>query len=294
MSKKAIISIVSAVLVALLGGLGWYFLKDFNPRKTVSVDGEGAKVKVEVEELGFYDKDNYISGTVYRPVTGEKKFPVVVYCHPLAADRSAGEDLCRLFASKGWVAYAFDFRGGNKTSRSTSLETTGMSVDTQAEDIAAVLKGLKKVHYVQSGKVFLVGEGFGGYAVLLAAQKATVKGIALLAADIHRSDESKQLYPKVKDIPTVVDKGSIVLGKGFYKASRDFDPLKKASRVAEPVLVIHGTSDEVCAYEYAAKLAQLLPEGTLVPVDGAPHRFSGANRKKAGSEICGFITDKLQ
>ena len=46
MSKKVIISIVSAVLVALLGGLGWFFLKDFNPRKTVSVDGEGSKIKV--------------------------------------------------------------------------------------------------------------------------------------------------------------------------------------------------------------------------------------------------------
>ena len=294
MSKKVIISIVSAVLVALMGGLGWYFLKDFNPRKTVSVDGDGTKVKVEVEELGFYEKDSFISGTVYRPVTGEKKFPVVVYCHPIAADRTAGEDLCRMFASKGWLAYAFDFRGGNKTSKSTSLETTGMSVATQAEDIAAVLKGLRKVHYVQNGKIFLVGEGFGGYAVLLAAQKASVKGIALLGADLHRSDESRQLYPKVKDIPTVVDKGSIVLGKGFYKESRDFDPLKKASKVSEPVLIVHGTSDEQAAYEYAAKLAQMLPDGTLVPVDGAPHKFSGANRKKAGAEICGFIADKLQ
>ena len=168
-----------------------------------------------------------------------------------------------------------------------------MSVETEAADIAAVLKGLKKVHYVQNGKIFIVGEGFGGYAALLAAQKASVKGMALLGADLHRADESKQLYPKVKDIPTVVDKGSIVLGKGFYKASRDFDPLKKASKVGEPVLVVHGTSDEVASYEYAAKLAQLLPEGTLVPVDGAPHRFSGAQRKKAGQEICSFIADKL-
>ena len=293
MSKKVIISIVSAVLVALLGGLGWYFLKDFNPRRTLSVDGEGAKIKVDVEELGFYEKDDYISGTVYRPVTGEKKFPVVVYCHPLAADRGAGDDLCRLFASKGWVAYAFDFRGGNKTSKSTGLETTGMNVETEAADIAAVLKGLKKVHYVQSGKIFLVGEGFGGYAALLAAQKASVKGMALIGAEMHRADESKQLYPKVKDIPTVVDKGYIVLGKGFYKASRDFDPLKKASKVAEPTLVIHGTSDEITSYDYAAKLAQLLPEGSLVPLDGATHNLSGAVRKKAGAEVCGFISDKL-
>ncbi len=293
MSKKVIISIVSAVLVALLGGLGWFFLKDFNPRKTVSVDGEGSKIKVEVEELGFYEKDDYISGTVYRPVIDEKKFPVIVYCHPLAADRSAGDDLCRLFASKGWVAYAFDFRGGNKTTKSTGLETTGMNVETEASDIAAVLKGLKKVHYVQSGKVFLVGEGFGGYAALLAAQKVSVKGMALIGAEIHRADESKQLYPKVKDIPTVVDKGYIVLGKGFYKASRDFDPLKKASKVAEPTLVIHGTSDEITSYDYAAKLAQLLPEGSLVPLDGATHKLAGAARKKAGTEVCNFIADKL-
>ena len=294
MSKKAIISIVSAILVALLGGLGWYFLKDFNPRKAVTVKGEDAKVKVEVEELGFYAKDDYISGTVYRPVTGEKKFPVVIYCHPLATDRSAGDDLCRQFAAKGWVAFALDFRGGNKTSKSTGLETTGMSVSTQAEDIAAVVKGLKKVSYVQHGKIFLVGEGFGGYAALLAATKnLSVKGMALVGADLHRSDESRTLYPKVKDIPTVIDKGNIVLGKGFYKESRDFDPLKKASKVKVPTLVVHGSSDEVCEYAYAAKVAQLLPDGTLVPLDGAPHRLSGASRKKAGTEICNFFAERL-
>ena len=294
MSKKAIIGIVSAILAALLGGLGWFFLKDFNPRRTLTVDGEESKVKVEVEELGFYDKDNYISGTVYRPLTGEKKYPVVVYCHPLAADRSAGDDLCRLFASKGWVAYAFDFRGGNKTSKSTSLETTLMSVATDAADIESALKGLKKVSYVQSGKVFLVGEGFGGFAALYAATKgASVKGLALLGAEYNRPDESKELYPKVRDIPTIIDKGSIVLGKAFFKDSRDFDLLKKGGRVRVPTLILHGSSDEVTPYSYAAKAAQIIPEAVIVPLDGAPHKLGGSVRKKAGSEIASFFAEQL-
>ena len=294
MSKKAIIGIVSAILAALLGGLGWFFLKDFNPRRTLTVDGEESKVKVEVEELGFYDKDNYISGTVYRPLTGEKKYPVVVYCHPLAADRSAGDDLCRLFASKGWVAYAFDFRGGNKTSKSTSLETTLMSVATEAADIESALKGLKKVSYVQSGKVFLVGEGFGGFAALYAATKgASVKGLALLGAEYNRPDESKELYPKVRDIPTIIDKGSIVLGKAFFKDSRDFDLLKKGGRVRVPTLILHGSSDEVTPYSYAAKAAQIIPEAVIVPLDGAPHKLGGSVRKKAGSEIASFFAEQL-
>ena len=294
MSKKLIISIVSVIVVAVMGGLGWFFIKDFNPRKTVTLDGDDAKVKVEVEELGFYEKDDFISGTVYRPVTGEKKFPVVVYCHPIAADRKAGEDLCRTFAAKGWVVYAFDFRGGNKTSQSTGIETTGMTVATEADDIAAVLKGLRKVSYVQSGTVFLVGEGFGGYAALYAATKgASVKGLALLGAEYNRPDESKELYPKVKDIPTIIDKGSIVLGKGFYKESRDFDLLKKGGRVRIPVLILHGSSDEVTPYSYAAKAAQALPEAQIVPLDGAPHKISGAHRKKAATEICHFIAEQL-
>ena len=294
MSKKAAVSLVSAILVAILGGLGWYFLKDFNPRKTVTLAGEESKIKVEVEELGFYDKDNYISGTVYRPLTDEKKYPVVIYCPPLASDRSAGDDLCRQFAAKGWVAYAFDFRGGSRGGKSTQLETTSMSVETQAADIASVVKGLRKVNYIQDGKMFLVGEGFGGYAALLAAQKGlSVKGMALIGAEYNRSDESRESYPKVKDIPTVIDKGYIVLGRAFYKDSRDYDPFKKASRIKVPTLIIHGTSDEITPMSYASRMAQEIPVAQIVPYDGAPHKLGSSLRKKAGGEIISFVSDKL-
>ena len=84
-----------------------------------------------------------------------------------------------------------------------------------------------------------------------------------------------------------------VMRKAFYKDSRDFDLLKKGGRARVPALILHGTSDEVTPYSYAAKAAQILPEAQIVPLDGAPHKISGAHRKKAATEICNFITEQL-
>lgn len=83
--KKVIVSLISALLVALLGVIGLNIFKNASPRERVKADNGS---RIIVEELSFYHGNDKIFGKVFKPAD-EKGFfpdslgprPVVIFFH---------------------------------------------------------------------------------------------------------------------------------------------------------------------------------------------------------------------
>ncbi len=135
MKKFLKITGITALILALLSGILWGILRKQNPRDTVT-SYTGAKV--EIEKMAFYLKGDKISGRIYRPVQDSlDKMPAVIYCHSLGKGMEDGDSFCRGAAGKGYVGFSFDFRGGSRTSSSTGLMPSEMTLSTEIQDLKA-------------------------------------------------------------------------------------------------------------------------------------------------------------
>lgn len=182
-SRLGITAAIALIAAAVLGG-GYWWVKSHGPRDTVKAKESG--VKVDVEELSFYGaKDSLVDGKVYRPSgfldassgSGSKdRLPAILYCQ----DKTNGESWCRSLAGTGAVAYCFDFKGDGEKARSKDLE--------------AVLKGIRKLRYVDPEKVYLLGEGNGCLtaASVTFANPKLIKGLILVSPGFNPLEISRR------------------------------------------------------------------------------------------------------
>ena len=174
-SRLGITAAIALIVAALLGG-GYWWVKSKAPRETVKAKETG--VKLDVEELSFYGvKDSLLNGTVFRPSeTLGEALPAIIYCQ----DKSYGEGWCRSLAGTGAVAYCFDFKGNGEKARTKELET--------------VLKGIRNLRYVDSDKVYLLGEANGCLTACNVAfdNPKKIKGLILVSPGFNPLEISRK------------------------------------------------------------------------------------------------------
>ncbi|MBQ5984892.1 MAG: alpha/beta fold hydrolase [Bacteroidales bacterium] len=214
---------IGALVLALIGGILWGILHKQNPRDTVT---SYTGMKVDVEKMAFYLKNDKISGRIYRPVQDSTdRMPAVIYCPSLGKGMDAGDTFCKGAAGKGYVGFSFDFRGGSRSSSSTGLMPAEMTLSTEIEDLKAVIKGVKALRYVDKKNVFLIGEGFGGVVVsALAAEKPEIcNSIILVSPDLNYSDLISERFPRTRDIPDTLQTENTIIGKKFIREMKRTD-----------------------------------------------------------------------
>jgi hypothetical protein len=67
-----------------------------------------------------------------------------------------------------------------------------------------------------------------------------------------------------------------------------FDSQAIASRVTQPVLIVHGTADEVVPFELGEALSKALPTARLLRVEGGHHNDLGG-RPDVWSAVSAFV-----
>ena len=72
---------------------------------------------------------------------------------------------------------------------------------------------------------------------------------------------------------------------------RGFDRAIHAARTRCPILVIHGTADDICPYADAQAIATAAPDATLIPVAGAGHNnlWSDGFREPVAGAVADFL-----
>lgn len=280
MRKSVKAGIVIAVLVALITCISVgvkSYVHSLSPRKEYTRNGN----TIYVESLNYYVNNEQICGTVYKPQDSLGKKPLVIYCHGLGSTMKGSEKLCRMIAGKGYVAYAFDFRGGSPNSKSSG-EPLDMTVQSEVEDLEAIISRIRKENFVNNKQIYLMGHSQGALVAALAAHKEKgIKGLILLAPAFNLPDLAEEYYPKNRQIPDSTDFLNVMtVGKKYFTEAKGLKPYKNLSKFKGDVLIIHGSSDNLVPVKYATDAALEYKSVDMQVLDGIGHSFNGNDGDK--------------
>jgi pimeloyl-ACP methyl ester carboxylesterase len=174
---------------------------------------------------------------------------VVIFCHGLPYERGSiiekGYDqLAKFFAYAGKDSVVFDFSV-------TGLSKGDFSIISWVDDLLNLLPNFSSVD--------LIGFSMGGVAAVYAAFLENVRSLVVVAtpccSDSITDEVIREIYLNAKLKDTLRGIGSFDSFAARLKKEMDeFEPVKWMGRIRKPVLIVHGTSDDIVSYKNAEVL----------------------------------------
>jgi len=151
-------------------------------------------------------------------------------------------------------------------------EIDDVSLTGRIKDYRSALQFLQDRGKVDMRRLGVIGSSFGGM-VALATQDKRVKAMVTLSTPyVIPRLENPQIPKEIGEY--YEPQSNKNFRKKFYEDLQKYD-LLKAIRSAPPILILHGSLDEVVPLEHAQKLFEAAPEPKrLEIVEGADHVFS--------------------
>lgn len=248
---------------------------DADTREDASLPGQSAEQTeppapdaYDVTEMLVTRGDLSIYGKLYTPEGAEGKYPAVILSHSANMTSDSMNSYCQRLAAMGYVAYAFDFCGGSKNSRSDGDEAD-MTVFTEVEDLEAVLEAVRVLDCVDSQSVYLFGTSQGGLvsALTAAAHPDAVRGLMLF-------------YPAFNIAELAEKFGSFMTGNAgslYISTLQGYDVYEHIKPYTGDVLIVHGTKDFIVPSSSVEKAADLYEHCELHLIEGASHGFNKEN-----------------
>lgn len=250
----------------------------------------GQEYLFRTEEWSCTIDGQTIRGIAFLPDTSGKT-PAVICAHGYGSTYVNVLDYGKALAAKGLAAYLPDFRGGGPGSMSDG-STTEMSVMTEAADLMAIVEAAAHWQNVDSRKIVLLGASQGGFASSVAAARIPndVAALILLYPAYVLIDDMHEAFRSLSAVPdTLIYRNGIELGKKYFSDVWDYDPYAEIGSYKGPVLIIHGTNDEVVPLSYAKRAAQAYEYASLDVIEGGTHGFHGAALAQSIDDILAFL-----
>lgn len=249
-----------------------------------------APTTYSASELCAKRGDLTIYGQLFLP-RGEKArgaLPTIAAAHGFGANYLHNVPYAWELAEHGFAVYCFDFCGGGYASRSDG-NPIDMSIETEKEDLLAVIDMLREQDVVDADHLFLMGEGLGGFVATMAAHERAgqVRGLILLYPAFQLHDDTRRLFPTTKNIPVSYRQLGMRVGRCFGIAAWSSNPYTYMRDYPGNVLILHGDEDSTCLVEYSERAEEVFPSARLEVIRGARHVF----RDKALKKCCGLIED---
>lgn len=186
-----------------------------------------------------------LAGAFFPPAAPAR--PVLLYFHGNAEAASQNLPLAEALRVRGFGVLLAEYRGYGSLPGSPSEE--GLYADGEAALAELGRRGFRP------SDVVLVGRSLGSGVAVELATRHPVAAVALVSA-----------------YTSLVDMGRIVAGPLAPLVVRDrFDSLAKIVRVSSPVVLVHGTRDDVVPVEMGRRLAAARRGARYVEVPGATH-----------------------
>lgn len=248
-----------------------------------------------------------ISAVIYLPEGQEPPYRTVICSHGFGGTMDFGtKAYAAFFAKNGYAAVAFNFRPDGK------MDMEDSSVLTETATLNAVIDRISAREDVDSNQIFLFGESQGGFDSAHAAfGRKDIRGLVLLYPAFVLQRDSWSRHPEISGgepfDPVLFDPASLDLdlipeGKesmGWFTFSslytRDsltFNIYAEMRQMPLPVLIVHGTADQVVPVQFgrdAADPGKGFPNARILEIEGAGHGFSGAAWQRAADEALAFL-----
>lgn len=185
----------------------------------------------------------------------------VLHLHGNAANVSNHLPLVAWLPSAGFNVLMLDYRGFGRSQGKPSL-------DGVVEDALAALRYLRTRKDVDPGRLIVLGQSLGG-ATALRALAQDHAGVKLCVID--------SAFASYRGIARDAALASVVLAPFLPLAlpllpDAERDPVTHVRALAVPVLLMHGTADEVIPFKHGEQLAAAARPGTeFVRVERARH-----------------------
>lgn len=249
----------------------------------------------KISELCCKRDNNNIYGQIYIPQGKDnQKFPTVIIGHGFTGTYNNNVRYAETFAKNGIAAYLFDFCGGSNESKSDG-RTTDMSILTEKADMMSVYKQILKLDYVDANNIFLMGESQGGVVASLCASELLeeVRGMLLLYPAYSIPDMANDMYPNADDVPEEYSIWGMDLGKVYYADCLTFDVYDEIAKYKGPVIIYHGTNDQVVPFSYSERAVEVYDNARLNAEEGIGHGFEAELQYSTAEDMIKFINENI-
>jgi dipeptidyl aminopeptidase/acylaminoacyl peptidase len=215
-------------------------------RRTLAVGPVEGFEGVEPEVVSWDGDDGgTVPGRLYRPPrpSAGAPPPLLVWVHGGPTDQWQVEFRARLlfWLDRGWAVLVPDHRGSTGHGRAFTQALAGRWGELDVADVAAGAHAAVARGWADPRRLVAMGGSAGGFTVLhllarhpgLFAAGVDLYGVADLAALPARGFEGHYNVSLVGPLPAAADR------------YRERSPLHHVDRIVDPLLVLHGTADEV-------------------------------------------------
>jgi uncharacterized protein len=203
-------------------------------------------------------------------------FATVLYCHGNGGNLTNVAWIAQELANNQLDVMIFDYRGYGRSEGKISDEW-GLYADTDS-----IYDYLIKERGVNSEKLVLVGESLGSTAAIDLASRRKCGALIVHSGLSSASDMGSIAFPW---LPRWL----------HYLARNRFDSVGKIANINCPVLVTHGTNDQVIPVEQGRKLYERAREPKkLLIVEGGGHNLFGEGGEAYTKKIVDFIRESVK
>jgi fermentation-respiration switch protein FrsA (DUF1100 family) len=252
LAKRAVVG-VGVGVVAILGFLAisirsienrFIYFPPQHPKGFASAEQYGSRA----EEVWFVAADGVKLNALYLPNPQSRK--VIVWFHGNAEDLSTVAGALNFYSAAGASVLALDYRGYGK-SEGSPFE------DGLYRDGDAAYDYLIKQRHAQAEDIILLGHSLGGVVAIDLASRRPCGGLIVESSLTTAREMARRLFR----IPLL-----------DYAPRTRFDSLSKIPRVRAPVLIVHGTKDEMIPFSMGRCLFENASQPkALYAVEGAGH-----------------------
>ena len=240
------------------------------------------------QEMTFIKKNGMkIQGLMYLPEKRGEKLPAVIFSHGFGSNFRELMHHGEGYAKSGICCLFFDFCGGGLQSLSDGVMPE-MTLRSECEDLQTVLSCVKELDYVDPERIFLQGESMGGLVSALTAAKYTKDIRALIL-----------WYPAFcipEDARIRLEKGErevfgVTMNEAFDAEAANIHVSKEIQAYPRPVLIIHGTADNLVPIRYSEMAVSSYADAKLIAISDAGHGFDGTHINAAREISVSFVLD---
>lgn len=216
-----------------------------------------------------------IRGVLRAPDT-QGPFPTVIFFHGFTVDKVGMMRLHELFAREcvkaGFACVRFDFYGCGESEGDFSEMTVGHEM----EEGKAIYRWCLTQDFCDKDNLYLSGHSMGGLVASLIAPELNPKALVLWAPALNMY-HGAGIRARTMKGPT--DKGwdinGLELSREYLEEIRRMDTYNMARGYNGPVLLVHGTEDELVQVDIAWQYQDIYGEQMeMVLIQGSNHQYS--------------------
>ncbi len=232
--KRGILAALMASIVILLPACGAASVQAGSTEQKVSpwfTEPRSLEKNDSFESKEYYIENTKTGRHIYaletKPegIADGEKIPVVIYTHGQSGYATNFYGIYSRLAQEKIAAFSFECCGGNRSgAKSEGSKLFPAHYTSRITDLETILEKVKTLDYVDTDRIFLFGESYGGItSSLVAARHNEIAGLILLSTGIsdemmkHEEGDSTYIKEEDTDDPneTIKEyKGNVILFNG--------------------------------------------------------------------------------